>query len=132
MATATDLSSELAVLQFLEDDLRAAADAERIQLREILTATAPPTRSGHTAVSDQSFDTDLAFGISAVDAQIARDQAYAKLLESQDASLTVSRQYAQKIAAAEQKSRLDTEFARKLQDIIDRGEDSPEDPDADR
>lgn len=137
MTRTIDLNTELAIFQYLEDDLRALSfeeDAERIQLHEILTATAPPptSRSGHIARSDSLSDSDVAFDFFAADTRIARDQAYAKLLENQDASLAVSRQYVQKLAATEQKIRLDAEFATKLQEMIDRGENGPEDRDADR
>jgi hypothetical protein len=139
MTPTIDPNNDLAIFQFLEDELRAlslAEEAERIQLREILiaTASAPPTQSGHIRVvtTDQPTDSDIALGIFAADTQIASDQVYAELLASQDTSLAVSRQHAQKLAAAEQKIRLDAEFARKLQDVIDQDENSSEDHDVDR
>jgi hypothetical protein len=137
MTPTIDPNNDLAIFQFLEDELRAlslAEEAERIQLREILIATAPPTQSGHIRVvtTDQPTDSDIALGIFAADTQIASDQVYAELLASQDTSLAVSRQHAQKLAAAEQKIRLDAEFARKLQDVIDQDENSSEDHDVDR
>jgi len=137
-----DPNTELAIFQFLEDDLRAlslAEEAEKIQLNEILAATAATrssvTQSDPIATSvqlEQPSDGDIALNIFGAETQLARDQAYATLLQSQDASLAVSRQYAQKLAAAEQKIRLDGEFAKMLQELIDRGEIGPEDRDADR
>jgi hypothetical protein len=113
----TDLQNELAIFQLLEDDLRVIS--EEAQLNDISTAgTHPVSPNG-----------DIALNLIATDAQIARDQAYAELLQSQEASLAVSRQYAQRLAAAEQKGRLDCEFARKLQE---RDEDDTNICDADR
>jgi len=107
-----DLQSELAIFQLLEDDFRAVALAEttrKVQKDGILTAAV------HSVIESPS-DDDISLSWTTADAQIAHDQAFAELLQSQEASLAVSRQYAQRLAAAEQKIRIDSEFARKLQD----------------
>jgi hypothetical protein len=120
MAATMDLQSELAILQLLEDDVRAvslAEDARKINI-ELLTPSVSDTESVHSLI-ESPWDGDITLGLTAADEQIARDQAFAELLQSQEASLAVSRQYAQKLAAAEQKLRIDSEFARKLQNRTD-------------
>lgn len=134
-----DFHDNLAIFQLLEDDLRAislAQEAERVQLADILTATMPVAESRSplaASLPDEPLsDIHVALSIFALDNQIARDQAYAELLRSQDASLAVNRQYAQRLAAAEQKTRIDGEFAKKLQDMLDLGESEHEIHDVDK
>ena len=97
-----------------------------MQLQEVLAASSPkgdlePVDDG--VVDHPRSDHAVAFGLSEKEIEIARDQAYAQLLQSedatQDAAVTLSRQYAQRLAAAETKIRLDSEFARGLQEILD-------------
>jgi hypothetical protein len=105
-ATTIDHESELVIFQLLADDLRAvspAEDAEQIQIKEIITSTTTGTESVHTEVDKSPSDEDIALGLFAVDAQIARDQAYAELLQSQESSFAISRQYAQRLAASERR-----------------------------
>ena len=120
---------ELAVYELLIHDLQVASwteGAEIMQLQEVLAASSPkgnlePVDDG--VVDHPRSDHAVAFGLSEKEIEIARDQAYAQLLQSedatQDAAVTLSRQYAQRLAAAETKIRLDSEFARGLQAILD-------------
>ena len=95
------------------------------QLQEVLTASSP--KGDLELVDDGAVDHPrshaVAFGLNEKEIEIARDQAYAQLLQSEDATLDasviLSRQYAQRLAAAEMKIRLDSEFARGLQAILD-------------
>ncbi|KIM87743.1 hypothetical protein PILCRDRAFT_259554 [Piloderma croceum F 1598] len=121
MAATMDLQSELVILQLLDDDLRAvslAEDARKINVDIILTPSVSDTESVHSVI-ELPWDGDITLGLAAADEQIARDQAFVELLQSQETSLAVSRQYAQKLAATEQKLRIDSEFARRLQDRTD-------------
>jgi len=105
-ATTIDHESELVIFQLLADDLRAvspAEDAKQIQIKEIITSTTTGTESVHTEVDKSPSDEDIVLGLFAVDAQIARDQAYAELLQSQESSFAISRQYAQRLAASERR-----------------------------
>jgi hypothetical protein len=116
-ATTIDHESELVIFQLLADDLRAvspAEDAKQTQIKEIITSG---TESVHTEVDKSPSDEDIALGLFAVDAQIARDQAYAELLQSQESSFAISRQYAQRLAASER--RLQDEEANSLDDWDD-------------
>jgi len=92
---AIDPESELLIFQMLSDDLHADSSAE--DWEDEIDHTAAVTDYGpepvHSAV-DTSYDLDISYI-----AQIARDRALA-----------------QRLAAAEQKFRLDFEFARRLQD----------------
>lgn len=126
---ASSAPDELAVYELLLEDLRAASltdDAEKMQLQEILAATNPGTEciDGNKDSDDyHPSDLTVAFGLNEKEVEIARDQAYAQMLQdehaSQDATVTLSRQYAQRLAAAETKIRMDSEFAAKLQVMID-------------
>ena len=49
------------------------------------------------------------------------------LQHSEDSNMAASRQYAQKLAAAEKKCALDAEFARRLQAAINEGHDDDDD-----
>jgi hypothetical protein len=67
---------------------------------------------------------NLSLSIFAENPQIVQDQAYAELLQSQEASLTASQQYAQRLAAEELQVRLDGELARMLLDQDENGTDT--------
>jgi hypothetical protein len=94
---AIDPESELLIFQLLSDDLDAESSAEDWEDEMIqfdhTAVTDPEPEPVHSPV-DPSCDLDISYI-----AQIARDRALA-----------------QRLAAAEQKSRLDFEFARRLQD----------------
>src|ERR1700733_9698573 len=94
---AIDPESELLIFQLLSDDLDAESSAEDWEDEMIAidhpAGTAAEQEPVHAPV-DPSCDLDISYI-----AQIARDRALA-----------------QRLAAAEQKSRLDFEFARRLQD----------------
>lgn len=121
---------ELAVYELLLEDLRVASltdGVEMMQLQESIAATTPSGElvDGHNkdGVDHHLSDLTLASGLSEKEIEIARDQAHAQILQSkissEDATVTLSRQYAQRLAAAETKIRLDSEFAMKLQAILD-------------
>lgn len=130
----TSLVDELAVYELLLEDLRAASlteDADKKQLQEVLNATSLRTYfvdEKSDSVDHHLSDLSMAFGLSEREIEMARDQAYAQVLQNedagQDAAITLSRQYALRLSAAETKIRMDSEFAAKLQAMIDDGDDS--------
>ena len=124
MTLVLDLQSELAIFKFLEEDLQAisfAHEAERLQLVEIMEASAPPKSKGITREQPLT-DQEIALQLSASENHFALDRAYAELLQSEDASFAISMQEAQRLAAAEQKARIDNEFAKRLQATLDADE----------
>ncbi|KZP22010.1 hypothetical protein FIBSPDRAFT_787821 [Athelia psychrophila] len=135
MALATDYQSELAVFKFLEDDLRSIAlanEAQKLHLAEIAAATAPRTvtESKHEH-EPQLSDEEIALQLFASESHLALDRAYAELLHSEDASFAISMQAAQRLAAADQKARIDNEFAKKLQATLDQDVNGNHDHDVD-
>ncbi|KAF7979604.1 hypothetical protein HWV62_26402 [Athelia sp. TMB] len=124
MALVLDLQSELAIFKFLEEDLRSisfANEAERLQLAEIMEASAPPKFKGIKQEQPLT-DQEIALQLAASENHLALDRAYAELLQSEDASFAISMQEAQRLAAAEQKTRIDNEFAKRLQATLDADE----------
>ncbi|KZP08734.1 hypothetical protein FIBSPDRAFT_802690 [Athelia psychrophila] len=121
MTLALDVQSELTIFQLLEEDLGNISDtheAEKLQLTEIMAATAFP-KSREMEYAPLVSDEEIALQLYTLENQLALDQVYAELLHSQDASFAISMQEAQRLAAAEQKVRIDGEFARKLQANLD-------------
>jgi serine phosphatase RsbU (regulator of sigma subunit) len=115
MTTAMDLQTELAVFQLLEEDLQVIFFSEDAQKKALNAAVSGAESISSVTKPVPDADIQVALRLIAVDAQIARDQAYAESLQSQEASLAVGRQYAQRLAAEEQKFRIDGEFAKRLQ-----------------
>ena len=101
MATEVDQHSEATIFKLLEEDLRMANSADdfgEIWPDDNYHGSVPPTDSANPFV-EPPFDYNGVPEDIMVVAQIARDRAYA-----------------QRLAAAEQKFRLDAEFAKKLND----------------
>jgi hypothetical protein len=107
MATAINLLEELDILKSLDDRIRAVPPTDGAdKVHASRTASEPGMVAGPAA------DCEVTLSDIAVAAQIARDRAYAQTL-----------------AAAEQKERLDFEFATKLQE---QGMNATDSCDADR
>ncbi|KAI0360484.1 hypothetical protein OH77DRAFT_1501240 [Trametes cingulata] len=132
-----DMLTELLIAQMLEEDMRHLEDmraAEQLQLGEALRTSAlaagrfpkrsHPTKLGHS-------DQDVALEILSAEVIANKDAVIAQALQHQeDSNLVASRQYAQKLAAAEKKCALDAEFARRLQQALDDGDEDVEMRDA--
>jgi hypothetical protein len=100
MTTEIDQQSEAVIFKLLEDDLRMVNSADDFEIwpGENYHGSVPPTDSAIPVVEPPYDYGGVPEDIMVV-AQIARDRAYA-----------------QRLAAGEQKFRLDGEFAKKLQD----------------
>ncbi|KAJ7152586.1 hypothetical protein C8R43DRAFT_1003009 [Mycena crocata] len=124
-----DVLSELLIAQILEEDLRllnSTKEAERLQLDQVLAVSARakgriPKFSASAATLVLKNDEDIALEIYAEDARLSSDAAYAQRIQ---ASGLADMQYAQKLAAAEKKLMLDSEFAKRLQAVDDEGRDT--------
>ncbi|KAI0371250.1 hypothetical protein BV20DRAFT_965420 [Pilatotrama ljubarskyi] len=132
-----DMLTELLIAQMLEQDMRNLEDtrtAEQLQLGEALRTTALaagrfPKRSQLTALGNS--DQDVALELLSAEIMANKDAIIAQTLQhAEDSNIIASRQYAQKLAAAEKKCALDAEFARRLQQALDDGEDDIEMRDA--
>ncbi|KAI0747012.1 hypothetical protein C8Q80DRAFT_812908 [Daedaleopsis nitida] len=136
-----DMLNELLIAKLLEDDMRESENtrtAEELQLKEALASSALAAgrfprkvnggrQSGGFIVRD---DQDVVFDILAAEINANKDAIMAQTLQhAEDSNMTASRQYAQRLAAAEKKCLLDAEFARRLQQSIDNGEDEDSDID---
>ncbi|KAI0765331.1 hypothetical protein C8Q74DRAFT_1287700 [Fomes fomentarius] len=75
-------------------------------------------------------DEDVVLDVLAAEISANKNAAVAQALQhADDSNMAASRQYAQKLAAAEKKYALDAEFARQLQEAIDNGDDDDDDLD---
>ncbi len=137
-----DLLNELLIAKLLEDDMRALEDsraAEEFQLNEALanSALAAGRFPNKVAVAQRKTsgtvgrtDEDVVLDVLAAEISANKSAAVAQALQhADDSNMAASRQYAQKLAAAEKKYALDAEFARQLQEAIDNGDDDDEDLD---
>lgn len=129
-----DLVNELLIAKLLEDDMRELESlraAEELQLNETLATSALaagrfPKKAksgvlGHT-------DYDVVLDVLQAEINANKDALMAQALQhADDSNMAASRQYAQRLAAAEKKCLLDTEFAKRLQQAIDDGEDNDND-----
>lgn len=141
-----DALSELLIAQLLEEDLRLLAqaqEAERIQVKQALSDTSHLGQPGKTHnhankripspshirdhVDQVQKDTNVALQLMVAEARIGGDVAVAQEMKRAQDSTLLDQQAAQKWAAAEVKSMLDAEFARKLQEMEDEFEDSDSD-----
>jgi uncharacterized protein (DUF1501 family) len=111
------------ILQHDLDDIVSAQEAERLQIEEILVATAVDKLRAGVDIPKYGAphsDRELALQLLIADARRASDSAYAEKLQvDQDATLMASLQEAQRVAAAEKKFMLDAAFAKRLQEIMD-------------
>lgn len=131
-----DIATELLIAQLLEEDLANVEHgkvAEQLQLNLILYGSPEPPQP-HSQQDDNGpeSDEDVATRMLVESARLTGDAAYAQSLNSFDIA---SYQLAQKLAAAEKKIILDTEFAKRLQAAADSGDidtDAPEMQDADK
>ena len=118
-----DISTELLIAQLLEEDLaniEYGKAAEQLQLDIVLYDDPDVTRPHSQKVDDDpETDEDIAIRMLVESARVSGDTAYAQSLNSFDAA---SYQLAQKLAAADKKTMLDAEFARRLQAAVDGGE----------
>ena len=123
-----DQASELFIAQLLEEDLRLVEEArqlEQAQLAQSLKDSA--LLSGKipkkTLPATEPDDMAIALTMLAADVRVGGDAVYAQALQhSDDVASIASQQYAQRLLAAEKKIALDIEFARRLQQLEDRGE----------
>ena len=123
-----DLLSELLIAKLLEEDmqlLESTRAAEELQFNEAVNSSAlaagrfpKKLKSGATMHKDPVLDVFASELVAAKDALLAQS-----MQQAENSNMVVSRQYAQKLAAAEKKSMLDAEFARRLQQAVDDGED---------
>ena len=131
-----DMLTELLIAKLLEEDMlsiQTMRAAEELQFHEALTSSAlaagrfpkkfqPASVSGTNAV--RQTDHDFAIGVLAAEINANKDALMAQALQhAEDSNMAAGRQYAQKLAAAERKSLLDAEFAKRLQQQFDDGED---------
>ena len=135
-----DLLNELLIAKLLEDDLRqleSARAAEEFQLGEALASSAlaaagrfpkKATRGKLPDAARATSEQDVVLDVLSAEIIANKDAAVAQALQhSEDSNIAASRQYAQKLVAAEKKCALDAEFARRLQEAIDQGQDDDED-----
>jgi hypothetical protein len=132
-----DISTELLIAQLLEEDLANIGHgkaAEQLQLNLILYDSPDPPQPHSQVVDDEpETDEDIATRMFVENARLTRDAAYAQSLHN--TFDIASYQLAQKLAAAEKKVMLDTEFAKRLQAAENSGEvdmDAPNMQDADK
>ncbi|KAL7284060.1 hypothetical protein ACG7TL_001337 [Trametes sanguinea] len=125
-----DLLTEQLIARLLEDDLQDmenARAAEALQLSETFRVSALAAGrfpKNVQAVKTDPSDEDLAMEVLAAEIIASKDALIAQELQhAEESDLTASRQYAQKLAAAERKCALDAEFAKRLQDAFDDGND---------
>ncbi|KAF7349314.1 RBR-type E3 ubiquitin transferase [Mycena sanguinolenta] len=134
MTCEDEVLSEILIAQLLQEDLESlssAKQAERLQLDQVFAASARlagriPKFSTPTASVAQD-DGDFALAIYAEDARVSSDAALAQRVQ---ASTLADMHYAQRVAAAEKKLMLDSEFARRLQAVDDEGQDTDKIQDA--
>ncbi|KAI0694968.1 hypothetical protein BC835DRAFT_1406347 [Cytidiella melzeri] len=129
----TDTSSMLLIASLLEEDIRFLAKDirkfEHIQPDKTqLSGQAASARVAEKmpelpAAALGTSDAELALAMLAVDVRMISDTAHAQALQHSDvAACIVSQQYAQQLFAAEKKILLDTEYARRLQQLENRRE----------
>ncbi|KAI1798029.1 hypothetical protein LXA43DRAFT_1106215 [Ganoderma leucocontextum] len=129
-----DMLTELLIAKLLEEDILSVDDtrvAEELQLHEALNSSALAAgrfpkkfqaKNGTDAVGHT--DHDFAMGVLAAEINASKDALMAQALQhAEDSNMAASRQYAQKLAAAEKKCLLDAEFAKRLQQQFDDGQD---------
>jgi hypothetical protein len=127
MSYISDSASELLIAQLLEEDLRVVEEArllEHSQMTQTLADSAQLSgRIPRQALSiRESSDEEIALAMLAADVRLSSDAAYAQALQHlDDAASIASQQYSQRLLAAEKKMMLDTEFARRLQQMEERG-----------
>ncbi len=129
-----DMLTELLIAKLLEDDMRSIENtraAEEFQFHEALNSSVLAAGRLPKKLQPQSgtnpvrqTDHDLAMDVLAAEINANKDALIAQALQhADDRNMAVSRQYAQKLAAAEKKYLLDAEFAKRLQQEFDEGED---------
>ena len=110
----------------LLDEERSFAAAEAFQLHQTLrdSSSKGKGRPGqHLNGPPQNQDSHMAMRMMANEAWGAADSAIAQYVQYRESAQTSSdRQYAMRLAAAEQRGQLDMEFARALQRLEDEGE----------
>ncbi|RPD65724.1 hypothetical protein L226DRAFT_501257 [Lentinus tigrinus ALCF2SS1-7] len=129
-----DLMNELLIAKLLEDDMRELENlkaAEEVQLNETLATSALAAgrfpKKGKSGVLGRT-DHDVVLDVLQAELHANKDALMAQALQhAEDSNMVASRQYAQRLAAAEKKCLLDSEFAKRLQQIIDDGDDDDED-----
>ncbi|KAI0674525.1 hypothetical protein C8Q78DRAFT_1015358 [Trametes maxima] len=129
VAPNNDMLTELLIAKMLEDDMRAlenARAAEELQLSEAMQSSALAAGRFPRRVQPVSLgvsDEDVAFDILSSEILANKDAAIAQAMQhAEDSNVIASKQYAQKLAAAEKKCALDAEFARRLQEAMNNGE----------
>ncbi|KAM5533573.1 hypothetical protein V8D89_012789 [Ganoderma adspersum] len=129
-----DMLTELLIAKLLEEDMLSIETmraAEELQFHEALNSSALAAghfpkkfqpASGTNAV--RQTDHDFAMGVLAAEINANKDALMAQALQhAEDSNMAAGRQYAQKLAAGEKKSLLDAEFAKRLQQQFDDGQD---------
>ena len=136
------LLNELLIAKLLEEDMQMLENtlmAEELQVHETLDSSAmaaglfPKKRMRTGAALKDDQDHNVVLGVLAAEVRANKDALLAQSLQhSEDSNMAISRQYALKLAASEKKSLLDAEFARRLQQALDDGEDVDMTGDAER
>ncbi|KAI0659334.1 hypothetical protein C8Q70DRAFT_987272 [Cubamyces menziesii] len=137
VAQNNDVLTELLIARMLEDDMKElenAKAAEQLQLSEALRTSALAAGRFPKKVLPVPLgqnDQDIALEILSAEIAANKDAIFAQALQhAEDRDLVASQQYAQRLAAAEKKNALDAEFARRLQQSIEDGEEDIEMADA--
>lgn len=139
-ASDADPSTNLLISELLYDELREftfAKEAEALQLAELaIVFDASEEKQSKLLPVGVDDDIQLILRLVAEDLRVATDFAYAEALQQAgDVHVTdniASLQFAQKLAATEKKSLIDAQFAKKLQDLSDSGQNIDAFDDAER
>ena len=130
-----DMLNELLIARLLEEDMVAMENmraAEEVQLNEALATSALaagrfPRKGKRGAAQAGNRDADAVLDVFKAEVKANRDALMAQALQhAEESKMAASRQYAQKLAAAERKAMLDAEFAKRLQEAFDNGEELDE------
>lgn len=127
---AEDPATDALISEILYDEIQEFAfanEAEKLQLAELAVVfDIPEEKQSKLPLAGAYDDIQLVLRLVAEDLRAATDFAYAEALqkasEVQVTETVTSMQFAQKLAAAEKKNLIDSEFAKKLQDLIDSGQ----------
>jgi len=127
----SDVVDGLLVAEILQrdlDDIFNANEAEKMQIEEVLAASARtarviPNLTSVREYNETTLDHDIALQLVAADARRVSDSAYAESLQlDQDAAFVANQQEAQRVVASDKKLMLDAAFARRLQELLDSDE----------
>lgn len=114
-ASDVDIPSELTRLP------KELTPADMLRISEQPLVESSPA-AGKSSLNEHLTDEELALAMWAADVQVSTDAVLAQALQhSDDAAFIASHQYAQRLLAAEKRNALDAEFARRLQELENKG-----------